>query len=262
MPYRPTAESDRAVTVYDHSTDEHALIEACRDIQRDDFDDAFAELYRRYRDRVYSIAFRMTGNAVDAMDVVQDSFRVLFLKIDSFRFDAKFSTWLFRIVVNCSIDMQRRESARSHGRTTSLGAIDAHQEPSDDTPDPADLASSSELGAHVHRALARLSPKLRAVLVLRYLEGMSYEQLAETLQIQLGTVKSRLARAHMALEGLLSGTLDAFGYPVIRGEVTQGAVMRDDGTSDEPVDGHDLNGDEPDADDDNAADRTAAGGSA
>ena len=199
------------VTV-DETTPEEALVAACADVQSDGFELAFEELYRRYRDRVYSIAYRMTGRSVDAMDVVQDSFRVLFLKIGSFRFDARFSTWLFRIVVNCSIDHQRRNKAAARRQGHSLGSIDGTLEPADDRVDPMASAESTELGEHVHRALGRLSPKLRAVLVLRYLEGLSYEQLAETLEVQLGTVKSRLARAHVALEKTLEGSLEAFGY--------------------------------------------------
>lgn len=227
------------MVTFDEKTPELELVDACRDIQRDDFDEAFAELYRRYRDRVYSIAFRMMGNAVDAMDVVQDSFRVLFLKVGSFRNDAKFSTWLFRIVVNCSIDLQRREAARSQGRTASLGMLESSEEPTDSGVDPANAAADNELGEHVHRALTRLSPKLRAVLVLRYLEGMSYEQLAETLEIQLGTVKSRLARAHIALEGVLSGTLEQFDYPVAAGRAAgTDSDPAPDADADSPVDAH------------------------
>ena len=193
-------------------TTERDLIEACQDVESEAFDAAFEELFGRYKDRVYSIAYRMSGNAVDAMDVVQDSFRVLFLKIGSFRFDSRFSTWLFRIVVNCSIDHRRRERVRSSVNSTSLSLLESRQEPATEADGPVEFAQSTELGAHVHRALDRLSPKLRAVLVLRYLEGMSYEQLAETLDVQLGTVKSRLARAHLAIEGILAGSLDRFGY--------------------------------------------------
>jgi RNA polymerase sigma-70 factor (ECF subfamily) len=156
----------------------------------------------------------MTGSANDAMDVVQDAFRVLFLKISTFRFDAQFSTWLFRIVVNCSIDHRRRERLKSNARGISLSAVESFAEPVDEGEDPAASAESAELGEQVHAALQRLSPKLRAVMVLRYLEGLSYEELADTLQIQLGTVKSRLARAHVALEQILAGKLAAFGYPV------------------------------------------------
>lgn len=188
------------------------LVEACRDVQDERFEAAFEELYRRYRDRVYSIAYRMTGSATDAMDVVQDAFRVLFLKISTFRFDAQFSTWLFRIVVNCSIDHRRRERQKSRRAGVSLSALDAHCEPADEGEDPAACAETSELGEHVQASLQRLSPKLRAVMVLRYLEGLSYEELAETLQIQLGTVKSRLARAHIALEQVLAGKLEELGY--------------------------------------------------
>ncbi len=202
------------------NTPERTLIEACQDVESDRFDTAFEELFSRYRNRVYSIAYRMCGNAVDAMDVVQDSFRVLFLKIGSFRFDSRFSTWLFRIVVNCSIDHKRRERVRSAVNSTSLSLLESRLEPATEEESPIEFAESTELGEHVHRALDRLSPKLRAVLVLRYLEGMSYEQLAETLEVQLGTVKSRLARAHLAIEGILAGSLDRFGYESARGDAT------------------------------------------
>ena len=86
------------------------LVAACRDPNSEGFESAFEQLYLRYRDRVYSIAFRITCNAVDAMDVVQDSFGLVFRKLESFRSNSLFSTWLFRIVVNCSIDLRRRSS--------------------------------------------------------------------------------------------------------------------------------------------------------
>lgn len=201
------------VAKYDPTTPDAALIDACRDIESDDFEAAFAELYRRYRDRVYSIGYRMTGNAVDAMDVVQDSFRVLFQKIGSFRADSKFTTWLYRLVVNCSIDHKRRESTRTQRVSASLSLVDPTNEPVDPTDDPVACANSHELEQHVHAALGRLTPKLRAVLVLRYLEGLSYEELADTLQVQLGTIKSRLARAHVALERVLATSLPDYDYP-------------------------------------------------
>jgi RNA polymerase sigma-70 factor (ECF subfamily) len=197
-----------------HETPDDELIHACRNVQDERFEAAFEELYRRYRDRVYSIAYRMTGSATDAMDVVQDAFRVLFLKIATFRFDALFSTWLFRIVVNCSIDHRRRERQKSAGRGISLSAVESFVEPIAEDEDPVASAESSEVGEQVQAALQRLSPKLRAVMVLRYLEGQSYEELADTLQIQLGTVKSRLARAHVALEQILVGKIASLGYEV------------------------------------------------
>ena len=202
----------RIVTERKQRTDpDFDLIGRCRDVRDEAFEAAFEALYMRYRDRVYSIAYRMTGTATDAMDVVQESFSVLFRKISSFRFDSLFSTWLFRIVVNCSIDYRRREESRRSRTPASLSSLGAGAEPSDPSPDPIASAQASELGDHVHASLQRLSPKLRAIVILRYLEGLSYEELAAALQISLGTVKSRLARAHVALEQVLAGTRDQFG---------------------------------------------------
>ncbi|MEO0480032.1 MAG: sigma-70 family RNA polymerase sigma factor [Planctomycetota bacterium] len=221
------------------------LTKICADVQSDAFEDAFAELYRRYRDRVYAIAYRMTGQSVDAMDVVQECFRVLFQKLGSFRADAKFSTWLYRLVVNCSIDHNRRETARTTRVPASLEQFDHGAEPADQSVDPLQSAADSELGEHVHRALGRLSDKLRSVLVLRYLEGLSYDQLAETLEIQLGTVKSRLARAHVALEQILEGSLPAHDYPLEK-------------TAEDDASGDSRNSDRPD-DDPNRSASGAAG---
>jgi RNA polymerase sigma-70 factor (ECF subfamily) len=174
-----------------------ALIEACRNPAGDGFEAAFEELFLRYRDRVYSIAFRITGSAVDAMDVVQESFGLVFRKLDSFRAGSLFSTWLFRIVVNCSIDLKRRERARAWQRDRLETATEAAIDPDKG---PEARASTHEIGGQVQAAIQLLSPKLRVILALRYLEGMSYDELAATLTVSLGTVKSRLARAHLALE--------------------------------------------------------------
>jgi RNA polymerase sigma-70 factor (ECF subfamily) len=198
----------------DAQTPDRELIEACRDVQDDRFEAAFEELYRRYRDRVYSIAYRITGSTTDAMDVVQESFRVLFLKISTFRFDARFSTWLFRIVVNCSIDLRRRERQRAGRQGQSIQNLHEGTEPADESSSPLASAETSELGENVQSAIARLSPKLRAILVLRYLEGLSYDEIAETLEVQLGTVKSRLARAHLAIEQVLAAKAESLGVDV------------------------------------------------
>lgn len=172
------------------------LVAACRQPGSDAFERAFEELFARYRDRVYAIAFRVLGNAVDALDVVQESFALVFRKLASFRGGSLFSTWLFRIVVNSSIDHRRKHSNRP--------LVGIHDEEDLDQPDqepgPVDRAETSELAGQVQLALDVLSPKLRAILALRYLEDMSYEELSVTLSLSLGTVKSRLARAHLALE--------------------------------------------------------------
>lgn len=174
------------------------LVAACRTPDQDGFHPAFEALFERYRDRTYAIAFRVVGNANDALDVVQESFALLFRKISSFRGDSLFSTWLFRIVTNCSIDHRRRNRP---GRSPALLSDHASDlDLADDSMGPRDSAAVQEVGDQVQQAISQLSPKLRAVLALRYLESMSYDELAATLDISLGTVKSRLARAHIALE--------------------------------------------------------------
>ena len=89
------------------------LIAACRRPDADGFEQAFEALFLRYRDRAYAIAFRVVGNAGDALDVVQESFALVFRKLEGFRGGSLFSTWLFRIVVNCSIDHRRKRGAGS-----------------------------------------------------------------------------------------------------------------------------------------------------
>jgi len=176
------------------------LVRACRNPEADGFEAAFEGLYVKYRDRVYSIAYRITGSAMDAMDVVQESFGLVFRKIGSFRSGSLFGTWLFRIVVNCSIDLRRRERSKQVLRADLDAAGEAVVDPTDN---PEVRAATSELGGQVQAAIQLLSPKLRVILALRYLEEMSYDELAATLSLSLGTVKSRLARAHLALEKVL-----------------------------------------------------------
>lgn len=196
------------------------LVARCRHPESDEFEAAFEELYLMYRDRVYAIAFRVTGSSVDAMDVVQESFSLVFRKLDSFRCDSLFSTWLFRIVVNSSIDHRRRERSKA----IDLVGGDAEFDAEDPAVGPGQRAEVRELGDQVQEAMAQLSPKLRAVLALRYLENMAYEDLAITLGISLGTVKSRLARAHLALERVVRRSFPWL-YEAIAGE----RVQRTDG---------------------------------
>ena len=174
------------------------LVAACRDPGSDGFEDAFEVLFKRYRERVYAIAFRVAGNQSDAMDIVQESFALLFRKLASFKGKSLFSTWLFRMVINCSIDHRRRnQSQRVHFLVTDQEGM---AEVADVAPGPLDTAVVHDVGDQVQAAISQLSSKLRVILALRYLEHMSYEELAATLELTMGTVKSRLARAHLSLE--------------------------------------------------------------
>jgi RNA polymerase sigma-70 factor (ECF subfamily) len=176
-------------------------------------DGPFDTLYERFCDRVYNVCFRITGNATDALDASQETFGTVCRKLGDFRFQSRFSSWVYRIAVNASIDLRRRSRAR---RSTSIEAAGDEAEEDglrfdviDDAVEmPVQSASRRELEQEIQRAITRLSPKLRAITVLRYIESLSYEEIAETLKISLGTVKSRLARAHRALDRELTPLLD------------------------------------------------------
>ncbi|GAB4142259.1 MAG: RNA polymerase sigma factor RpoE [Planctomycetota bacterium] len=193
------------------------LVAALRRPENEGFEQAFEALYLKYRDRVYSVAFRICGSAADAMDALQEAFSLVFRKLHLFRADSLFSTWLFRIVVNCSIDLRRK------GRRL-VDAPGLVEEPQDDSAGPLASAESSEFSDQMQQAIGMLSPKLRAILALRYLEDMTYEELAATLDLSMGTVKSRLARAHLALERVLLTS-----FPHLVGEGADGAARAEGG---------------------------------
>ena len=172
----------------------------------------YRRLYERYKDRVYNVCYRITGNPTDALDASQETFGIIFRRLGEFRFQSRFSSWVYRIAVNASIDLRRRSRTR---RLASLETVrdktgeGSRFELTDQGIEmPSAAASRHELEAEIQRAIDRLSPKLRAITVLRYTENLSYDEIAETLQISLGTVKSRLSRAHEALDRELTPVLD------------------------------------------------------
>ncbi len=189
------------------------LVRDCQSGSPRNLSGPFRELYDRFRDRVYNVCFRITGNPSDALDASQETFGILFRKISEFRFQSKFSSWVYRIAVNASIDLKRRSSSR---RLASLDVLDepraggsSRAEAQDDGVEmPLASVTRAELEQEVQRAISRLSPKLQTVIVLRYIESQSYEEVSQTLGISIGTVKSRLARAHDALDRELTPVLD------------------------------------------------------
>lgn len=188
------------------------LVRACQASALNGVEGEFKELYDRFKDRVYNVCFRITGSPTDALDASQETFGILFRKIGEFRFQSKFSSWVYRIAVNASIDLKRRAGAR---RLASLdafqesGASGARMELKDERLEmPGASASRKELEKEIQRAISRLSPKLRTVTVLRYIENLTYEEISQTLRISIGTVKSRLSRAHHALDRELTPVLD------------------------------------------------------
>lgn len=192
---------------------DRTIVLACQESPPSGFEGVFRELYELYKDRVYNVCYRITGNPADALDASQETFGILFRKVSSFRFESRFSSWVYRIAVNASIDLKRRAASRRQASLESLQAAgDNGARPLQFTDEAAEApmatASRHELEDEVQAAITRLSPKMRTITVLRYLEALSYEEISEALGVSLGTVKSRLSRAHDALDRELTPVLD------------------------------------------------------
>ena len=162
---------------------------------------AFGRLVGLYQDRLYNSLLRVLGSTEDARDVVQDAFVQAFLKLDSFRGSSAFYTWLYRIAFNLAMSHARRER-----KTVSLDRVKAGcgNEPIDGQPMPDHDVLRTERVAMVHAALAELTVEYRQILVLREIEGCRYEEIAEILELPVGTVRSRLFRARLQLRDLLT----------------------------------------------------------
>ena len=168
---------------------------------------AMGILYERFRERVFNVALRVVGNGDDAGDVLQDVFVRLFRKVHRFREKAFFGSWVYRITVNVSLDHLRRRR-RGPRPTAAQTLLDGPQE-ADELTGPERRLAKHDLEEHVREALEHLSPRLRIVIVLRYLEDLSYSDIAEILDCSIGTVKSRLNRAHAAMRRELARRYDA-----------------------------------------------------
>jgi len=175
-------------------TDEELVRKSKEDDER-----AFGELVSRYESKVYSLALRMVRNPEDAEDVLQDTFLRAYRGIKSFQGASTFSTWIYRITINECLNQQRGRGAQHIPLEALLGSNEEHNPGA-----AADLEhGESEPRDIIHRAVMELSPKLRAVVALKYLEGLSYEEIASVLECSPGTVASRLNRALRELESRL-----------------------------------------------------------
>lgn len=171
---------------------------------------AFGELVRIYENKAYHLALRMCGNAEDAGDIAQDAFLAAWRGLPSFRGESGFSTWLYRLVSNAAIDHLRR-TKHQRGQL-SLDDEELNLDSVDPNPGPQESAEEKDLQRVVQEGLGQLGDDHRAVLVMREVQELSYEEIAHTLQIDLGTVKSRLARARTALRKILIKSGNLSGY--------------------------------------------------
>ena len=192
--------------------DEKSLIERCR--QGDSA--AIETLILRDQDRIYNTILKICGNPDDAAELSQDTFVKLIGRIGEFENRSSFYTWAFSIAVNLTISFCRRKQKirfssidEASGQDDSDAAVALRDFLQDDaSPDPAAISQNAELCGLVMKMLDQLSEEHRTILVLRDIEGMDYARIAETLNIGLGTVKSRLARARSNLRELLESSLN------------------------------------------------------
>ncbi len=185
------------------SPDDRLLIDACRAGKSE----AFGILVRRYQDRLYPTLLRLTGRAEDACDLLQDAFLRAFEKLDRFQGGSSFYTWVYRIAVNLALSERRRR--RVADRVMAALRPERLDQAGDPTQsDPTLPVERAERETLIQQALGQLAPDHRAVVVMKDLDGLRYEEIADILQVPVGTVRSRLHRAREILRERLRIVLD------------------------------------------------------
>lgn len=192
--------------------DDRRLIAECLHGNRD----AFGQLITRYQSRLYNAALRLVDTPDDAADVVQDAFLNAFQSLRSFKGDAEFFTWMYRIAFNVAVSQKRRKKPTSSLNAMEPGRNGLSREPVDasDYVKPGVALERSEEERRLYAALGRLSAEHRDVLVMKEIDGLKYEEIADVLKIPIGTVRSRLNRARLELRELLE-PLDENRPPLI-----------------------------------------------
>ncbi len=184
-----------------------------REFQHSHDGDLFAVLVRRHQDRVFAMCSRILGSPSQAEEVAQDVFIAVYRNLDRFRGDARFSTWLYRVVINHCKNRQAYRARRHElahepiDRSKDTGEGEVRRELPSPNPGPERATLARERRAILERGLARLKDDHRAVIVMYDLQGMPYDEIAATLGVAEGTVKSRLHRARNELKVLVGRML-------------------------------------------------------
>ena len=173
-------------------------------------EEAFGELVHQYENKVYHLALRLCGNPEDASDVAQEAFLSAWKGLPNFRGESGFTTWLYRLVNNAAIDHLRR--TKKQRCDVSLDDEDSPLDAADTAPGPQETAEVSELQKAVADGLLQMNEDHRQVLVLREIRQLSYEEISRVVQLDLGTVKSRISRARNSLRKILLESGNLSGY--------------------------------------------------
>ena len=163
---------------------------------------AIEELVLKYQDKIYNLCRHMLQDPSNAEDAAQDTFVKAFRNLKKFTPEASFYTWLYRIAVNTCLDHRKKPWFASLFKSTLEGETYLVEQMSD-MPSPDRLYESKQTGLALQKSLKLLSPKLRAVIILKDIEGLSYEEISEVLDTSIGTVKSRISRAREELRKLM-----------------------------------------------------------
>ena len=180
------------------------LVKRCQDGDSEAFD----ELVVRYRTRVFGMIYNMVHSEQDAWDLAQDSFLKAWKSIKRFRGQSSFYTWIYRIVMNVTIDWLRKKQIKAGGAefddSIQLKEVDPASKTSP-KPDslPSEVMEQREIRGEIDKAIAQLSPEHRAVILMKEIDGMQYHEIAEALGCSIGTVMSRLFYARKKLQNLL-----------------------------------------------------------
>lgn len=161
----------------------------------------FETIVQAHQDRIYNLCYYLLGNSQDAEDAAQDVFIKAYQNLNNFKPEASLSTWLYRIGVNTCLDHKRKsrpEPLKDQSMAENLPSAE---------PSPERHYQSKEIGRAIRAALDQLSKPSRAVIVLKEIEGLSYEEIAEVLHTSVGTVKSRISRTREALRRFLRGKI-------------------------------------------------------
>lgn len=190
------------------ATSDNELVQRAREGDRD----AFRELVERYQRKIAALAIGMLRNREDALDVVQETFTKAFQSLDRFKGDSSFYTWVYRIAVNLSIDHQRRDAKMPQVPLEPADrSVDSEQDlpaftpESDERDDPFRQTSDTEIREQLSAAISELTPEHRAVILLREVDGLSYEEISHVMDCPKGTVMSRLHYARRQLQVRLRG---------------------------------------------------------